>query len=81
MAEVTTKDVVVVKVWPAAPEKPRIVSLKVDGYGCYLDFQEDQRRPGKLKFKVTYPPGASVPGYLVSPMRKTAYAILFPRSA
>lgn len=79
MAEVTTKDVRVLKVWPAAPAKPQIVSLKVDGYGCYLDFEEDPRRPGKLKFTVTYPrKGPSVPEFLLGPMRKTAYAILFP---
>ncbi len=77
MAEVTTKDVRVLKVY-APSGAPEVVSLRVDGYGVFVDFSKDPRRPGKVTHKVTYPKGEVVPAFLMTPMRKCAYAILFP---
>ena len=47
MSEVTTKDVRVLKVWPSNAD-PQVVSLRVDGWGCFVDYRKDPRNPGRL---------------------------------
>lgn len=79
MKPITQDDVRVLKVH-APNGMPEVVSLRVDGYGAFVDFFKDPRRPGKVAHKVTYPKGEFVQPFLMNPMRKRAYAILFPKT-